>query len=97
MQSVPVQIGSWADFVVGIDPHQRWLILVIAISCSVGLIISLAGIVMKSITSMQRHRADTALKREMIERGMSADEIATIIQASPPKNASLGIRPLPPL
>jgi hypothetical protein len=62
-----------------------------------GLVISLAGIVMKSITSMHRHRTDTALKREMIERGMSADEIATIIQASPLKNASLGIRPLPPL
>jgi hypothetical protein len=83
-----VSSGNLADFFVGIDPNQRWLILVVAISCSVGLVISLAGIVMKSISSMQRHRAETDLKREMIERGMSAEEIATVIQASPPQNAS---------
>jgi hypothetical protein len=98
MQTVPVQTESWAGFLVGIDPSQRWLILVIAIGCSVGLIISLMGIVMNAITSMQRHRADTELKREMIERGMSAEEIATVIQASSPKNVTRSLlTPLPPV
>ena len=76
--------NGWADFFMGIEPAHRWLLLVVAISCAMGVTISLAGIVMKSINSIQRHRAETELKREMIERGMSADEIAKVIEASSP-------------
>ena len=76
--------NGWADFFLGIEPSHRWLLLVVAISCAMGVIISLAGIVMKTISSIQRHRAETELKREMIERGMSADEIAKVIEASSP-------------
>lgn len=80
--------NGWADFLHGIEPAHRWLLLVVAISCTMGVTISLAGIVMRSISSIQRHRAETEFKREMIERGMSADEIATVIQSAAPKNAS---------
>jgi hypothetical protein len=79
MQSVSSH--SWADFFVGIDPDQRWLLLVIAIGCSVGLILGLVGILSSALGTMQRHRAEMVLKREMLERGLSADEIATVIEA----------------
>ena len=35
------------------------------------------------INSIHRRRAETDLKRELLERGMSADEIATVIRAKP--------------
>jgi hypothetical protein len=37
------------------------------------------------INSVHRRRAETDLKRELLERGMSADEIATVIRAKPTK------------
>jgi hypothetical protein len=36
--------------------------------------------------SIHRRRAEMDLKREMIERGMSADEIAKVIESSAPKD-----------
>ena len=35
------------------------------------------------INSIHRRRAENDLKRELLERGMSADEIATVIRAKP--------------
>jgi hypothetical protein len=37
------------------------------------------------INSIHRRRTETELKRELLERGMSADEIATVIRATPKK------------
>lgn len=76
---------TWTDFFAGIDSEQRWLLLVIAIGCSVGLILGLVGILSSVFGSIQRHRAEVALKREMIERGMSAEEIAKVIEANSPE------------
>jgi H+/Cl- antiporter ClcA len=83
----PVVQNSWVDVLMSIEPGQRWLLLVIAIGCSVGLILGLAGLLMRGISSIQKHRAELALKREMLERGMSADEIATVIAASSGKTS----------
>jgi H+/Cl- antiporter ClcA len=80
MQSVSPH--SWTDFFVGLNPEQRWLLLVIALGCSIGLILGLVGIVSSTLRSMQHHRAELALKREMLDRGMSADEIAKVIEAT---------------
>jgi hypothetical protein len=82
MSPVPTVPNSFVDVLMSIDSEQRWLLLVIAIGCSVGLILGLAGIVMSGITSIQKHRAELALKREMLDRGMGAEEIATVIAAS---------------
>jgi hypothetical protein len=86
MQSVTT--SNWTDFLTGMESEQRWLLAVIAIGCSIALILGLAGILSSMFSSIQRHRAETNLKREMIERGMSADEIATVILASASKNDS---------
>ena len=40
------------------------------------------------INSMHRRRTETDLKRELLERGMSADEIATVIRATPSRRGS---------
>jgi hypothetical protein len=38
------------------------------------------------INSIHRRRTETDLKRELLERGMSADEIATVIRATPTRS-----------
>jgi hypothetical protein len=78
--------SSWTSFFMDIAPEQRWLLLVITIGCLVGLITTVAAIVMSSLRSIYKQRTETDLKRELVERGMSADEIAKIIQAAAPEN-----------
>jgi hypothetical protein len=78
--------SSWAGFFMDISPEHRWLLLVITIGCSVGLITAVTAIVTSALRSMHKHRSETELKRELVERGMSADEIATIIRAVAPEN-----------
>lgn len=81
--------NKWPDWTSGLDDGQRFVLLVIAIGCAVGLILGLAGIVSSTIGSVHRRRAEMDLKREMIERGMSADEITKIIEsAAPPEDAT---------
>ena len=75
--------ADWAtDLVSGFDPGQRLALLIISIGCGLALILGLAGIISSSISSIHRRRAETELKRDLVERGMSADEIATIIETS---------------
>jgi hypothetical protein len=51
------------------------------------LIASLAGVigtVVRQVGKYARHRADLLLKRELVERGLSAEEIERIVAARPP-------------
>jgi hypothetical protein len=62
--------------------------LIIAIGCGTGIILGTFGILSSVFTSLHRRRVETDLKRDMLDRGMSADEIAKIIEsAMPPEDA----------
>jgi hypothetical protein len=73
----------------GIDADKRFVLLIIAIGCGTGIILGTFGILSGVFNSLHRRRVETDLKREMIDRGMSADEIAKIIEsAMPPEDAT---------
>jgi hypothetical protein len=61
--------------------EQPWLLAV-----GLGVLIPLFGIVFgtvtKYLTDVRRAELDTALKQDMVQRGMSADEIKTVIEAT---------------
>ncbi len=78
------ETGAWSDILSGIGPDQRFGLLMIAMAFGMGCILGLAGIVSGTIGSIHRRRSEMDLKREMIERGMSADEITKIIESAPP-------------
>ena len=46
-----------------------------------GLLVGLVSVVMGCWTSARKHSADTSLKEDMLNRGMSADEIRTVLDA----------------
>ncbi len=73
------------DFL-GLDQEQRFVVLIIALGCATAVLLGLAGIVSTVIGSVHRRRAEMSLKREMIERGMTADEIVKVMGASPLKD-----------
>jgi hypothetical protein len=53
----------------------------IVLGCGVAAVF----IICYTIYLIHKNRAEVELKRELLDRGLSADEIATIIRATPPK------------
>jgi hypothetical protein len=81
--------SGWPSILEGIDADERFVLLIIAIGCGTGIILGTFGILSGAINTIHRRRAEMDLKRDMIERGMSADEIARIIEcAAPPDEAT---------
>jgi hypothetical protein len=71
-----------------LDTNQQFTIVLVAIGCTVAVIISLAGIIAGLVNSIHRRRIEESLKQDMLDRGMSADEIAKVVEAAPPQNAA---------
>jgi hypothetical protein len=73
--------------------ENPWLIV-----CAMGLLIPILGIVFGTVTSyLQQTRQaelEASLKHAMLERGMSAEEIAMVLQASS-RNRGCKKLPLP--
>jgi hypothetical protein len=68
---------------------ERFALLIVAIGCATGVLCTAFVFISNTITSIYGRRSDAMMKREMIERGMSADEIAKILEAaSPPEDAT---------
>jgi hypothetical protein len=89
MLVLPAATGGLTDVLVGIDPDKRFVLLLVLVGLAFGLVLGVAGIVSGTINSLHRRRSELDLKREMIERGMSADEIEKIIEAAaPPEDAT---------
>jgi len=73
-----------AESFFGIGEYERFVVLLVAIGCGTGVIIALTGIISGVMSSTHRRNAEYELKREMLDRGMSADEITQVIEAAPP-------------
>jgi hypothetical protein len=67
-----------------LDAKQRFALLIVGIACGTGVICTVVVFVSSTLVSFHRRRLEAQMKREMIERGMSADEIVKIIEAAPP-------------
>ena len=79
----------WADEFFGLDQDQRFVLLLTIAGCLTGLIITIAGILYSALDAAHRRRSEANLKREMLDRGMSVDEIVKVIEAAaPPEDAT---------
>jgi hypothetical protein len=80
----------WAEEFFGLDPNQRFVLLLTAVGCGTGLVIALAGILYSAVDAAHRRRSEANLKREMLDRGMSVDEVVKVIEAAPPPEDACG-------
>lgn len=46
-------------------------------------IVAIVAMIASAVYQMHKNRLEHALKRELLERGMSAEEIATVISSTP--------------
>jgi hypothetical protein len=87
--SPPENVGFLSTLLSEMKAEHRFVLLIVGIGCGTGIILGTLGIISGAITSVVRRRAEMDLKREMIERGMSAEEIAKVIEsATPPEDAT---------
>jgi hypothetical protein len=84
-ESVP---DPWAEQLFGFDPEQRFALIILVLGCITGVIVTLACIISSAMSHAHKRRLETELKREMLDRGMSADEVARVIEASVPDDAT---------
>jgi hypothetical protein len=83
-------LADWATSALSdLDPSKRFALIVVVIGCATGVICTLIGTISSTINSIHHRRVETDMKREMIDRGMSADEITKVIEAAmPPEDAT---------
>jgi hypothetical protein len=79
---------AWRDSFLGLDENQRFVVVLTALGCVTGVIITIVSIAYCWMDGVSKRRAEMDLKREMLDRGMSADEIAKVIEATPPSDAA---------
>lgn len=62
--------------IVSIPPPFNMVVIVTIVGCSVAII----GIIASEARKYACHRQDVALKRDLVERGLSAEEIERIVK-----------------
>jgi len=67
-----------------LDADKQFALIVIVFGCLTGVICTIVVFTSNTITSIHRRRLEVDMKREMIDRGMTADEIVKVIEAAPP-------------
>ena len=73
----------WSDFFFSIDSGAQFVVVLVAIGCFTGIVTSLITAISSTVISSQLARIDLELKRDLIDRGMSAEEIARVVEATP--------------
>ena len=77
----------WAQEFFGLDADQRFVLILTVIGCATGIVIALTAIILSMINAAHRRRIEADLKREMLDRGMSAEEVVKVIEsAAPPED-----------
>ena len=77
---------QWTDVFFGLDEGKRFVLLIVAIGCATGVICTIVGCLSGVINSVHRRRVEMEMKREMLDRGMTADEVAKVIESSTPQD-----------
>lgn len=76
-------IDPWAKTFLGLDQEQRFVILIIAIGCTTAVICTVVGCVTGMYNAIYRRRTEAELKRDMLDRGLNAEDVARVIEAAP--------------
>ncbi len=77
------QIGEVSSFFEGFDPEHRFVLMIIAIGCLTGLLISLGSVLAGCWSRVKDREIEADLTRDMLDHGMTADEIQKVIEATP--------------
>jgi hypothetical protein len=76
---VPSSLWQW---LAEIEPDDRFALCVVSIVFGVIALVFTIGLVSHTVHSIHQARLENTLKRELLDRGLSVDEIAKVIAAT---------------
>jgi Na+-transporting NADH:ubiquinone oxidoreductase subunit NqrC len=82
-QETVVRTDEWTGSFFGLDQEQRFILLILTIISFTLISIVISSIIATVYSGMHRRQAELELKQEMLDRDMSAEEIAEVIKAAP--------------
>jgi hypothetical protein len=82
MHSMPSSFWQWLS---SLDRNDQIPIAIMAMLTLAAVIVIVVTIVSFTVYKVHRNRLTDALKRELIERGTSSDDIVAIVRATPTK------------
>jgi len=77
--------SGW-DLFTNFSPDQRFALVIIVVGCATAIIISTVGIVGAIVGATHKRRAEMDMKRELLDRGMNAEDISRIVESTPPQS-----------
>jgi hypothetical protein len=77
------QSDAWADDFFGIDNEGRFVVILVVIGCTTAILISLGSVFAGVWHSIRHKQIEADLKQDMLDRGMSSEEIEQVIEARP--------------
>lgn len=85
-----LMLADWlSDTFKELAPDKKFALIVVLVGCATGVACMAIGVFSSMLSSMHRRRLENDLKREMLDRGMSAEDIATVTEAiGPPEDAT---------
>ena len=81
MNSVPANL--W-ELIASLDEGLIFAVLFFAMAALVAILIT----IFTAVYAMHKNRLEDSLKRELLDRGMSADEIVAVVRAKPTKSGT---------
>ena len=77
------QSDAWADNFFGLDSEGRFVVILVVIGCTTAILISLGGMFAGVWHSIKHKQIEAELKQDMLDRGLSSEEIEQVIEARP--------------
>ncbi len=78
MNSTPSSFWEWMN---AVEPDERIAVFAVGVILGVFALVFVVTIVSGTIYKIHKNRLEDALKRELLERGMGAEEIVAVIRA----------------
>ena len=77
-------LSHFVPLIAAMSSTQQVALAIVGMGVGFLTLVSLAGIIVPAWASVSKLRMETALKQQMVERGMSADEIQTALSGPVP-------------
>lgn len=87
-QEAAVETDKWSESFFGLDNDMRFVVLLVALGCITAVIIVVTATIAGVYATVTKRQAEMELKQDMLDRGMSAEEIAEVIKAAPVEDAA---------
>ncbi len=83
MSLIIAQSDPWKRDFFGLEGDQRFVVILLVISCVTAIIITFSCVAFGVWQSLRNKQIEVDLKQEMLDRGMNSEEIEQVIKAQP--------------